>query len=57
MNIYITRVADMLERVDRYIVERAIIPAIARVTSDCPLTDQRGVSRTTPCDSGAFEAP
>jgi hypothetical protein len=33
MNIYITRVADMLERVDRYIVERAIIPAIARITA------------------------
>jgi hypothetical protein len=33
MNIYITRVADMIERVNRYIVERAITPAIARITA------------------------
>ena len=31
MNIYITRVADMFERVDRYLVERAISPAIAKI--------------------------
>ena len=33
MNLYITRVTDMVERVDRYLVERAIIPAIARITA------------------------
>jgi hypothetical protein len=33
MNLYITRVADMFERVDRYLVERAIIPAIARIAA------------------------
>ncbi len=33
MNIYITRVIDMMERVDRYLVERAILPAIARITA------------------------
>ncbi len=33
MNIHITRVIDMLERVDRYLVERAILPAIARITA------------------------
>jgi hypothetical protein len=33
MNLFITRVADMIERIDRYLVERAIIPAIARITA------------------------
>jgi hypothetical protein len=32
-------------------------PAIARVTSRCRYTDQRGEVRQQPCDSGAFEAP
>src|SRR6187397_2716901 len=33
MNIYITQVIDMMERVDRYIVARAILPAIARIVA------------------------
>jgi hypothetical protein len=33
MNIHTTRVADMLERLNRYLVERAINPAIARITA------------------------
>jgi hypothetical protein len=33
MNLNITRVADMFERVDRFLVERAIMPAIARITA------------------------
>ncbi len=31
-------------------------PAIDRSTSNCPATDQRGVARTSTCDSGAYEA-
>ena len=33
MNIYITQIIDMMERVDRYIVARAILPAIARIVA------------------------
>ena len=30
-------------------------PAIGAVAAGCPAIDQRGVTRTLPCDSGAFE--
>jgi hypothetical protein len=30
-------------------------PAIDRAV-DCPATDQRGQPRTSPCDTGAYEA-
>jgi hypothetical protein len=33
MNLHITRVSDMFERVDRFLAERAIIPAIAKITA------------------------